>query len=190
MPTDDLTAAPSLNTVTSDSKSKTTNWVQFKDDGKLSGASPLEADIQVHVPAIVKNVENEQKPDLPTISSSVNEDIVKPTLNHPLSDGNNENVGNDHSVAVDVSVTCVQHTTPGPRNFQNDVMKSYQVRNNNSRAVNQGFNNGDVIVTVLPLNSNCTWLSKARFKPELVPEELMAQGLTVYYIIVSIYFEF
>lgn len=39
--------------------------------------------------------------------------------------------------------------------------------------------NGDCIVSVLPLNNKCAWLTKAQFKPELVPEELMAQGLTV-----------
>jgi hypothetical protein len=39
--------------------------------------------------------------------------------------------------------------------------------------------NGDVIVTLLPLNTQCSWLTPATFKPELVPEELMAQCLSV-----------
>ncbi|XP_043220290.1 transmembrane protein 268-like isoform X1 [Amphibalanus amphitrite] len=45
--------------------------------------------------------------------------------------------------------------------------------------VRQGFENGDVIVTLLPLNSTLPWITPAQFRPELVPEELMAQGLTL-----------
>jgi len=39
--------------------------------------------------------------------------------------------------------------------------------------------NGDIIVTLLPVNVNWPWITPAVFRPELVPEELMAQGLTV-----------
>lgn len=39
--------------------------------------------------------------------------------------------------------------------------------------------NGDVIVTLLPVNTRFPWITPAQFRPELVPEELMAQGLTV-----------
>lgn len=39
--------------------------------------------------------------------------------------------------------------------------------------------NGDIIVTLLPVNMNFPWITPAVFRPELVPEELMAQGLTV-----------
>ncbi|CAH0700706.1 unnamed protein product [Spodoptera exigua] len=44
--------------------------------------------------------------------------------------------------------------------------------------VRSGFANGDIIVTLLPVNSKWPWVTAARFRPELVPEELMAQGLT------------
>ena len=40
------------------------------------------------------------------------------------------------------------------------------------------FENGDVIVTLLPVNERLPWVSPARFRPELVPEELMAPALT------------
>ncbi|KAG5675671.1 hypothetical protein PVAND_005557 [Polypedilum vanderplanki] len=43
----------------------------------------------------------------------------------------------------------------------------------------QTFNNGDVIVTLLPVNEQFPWITPATFRPELVPEELMAQGLTL-----------
>lgn len=39
--------------------------------------------------------------------------------------------------------------------------------------------NGDIIVTLLPVNTRLPWITPAKFRPELVPEELMAQGLTV-----------
>lgn len=45
--------------------------------------------------------------------------------------------------------------------------------------VRQGFSNGDVIVTLLPQNTTLPWITPAQFRPELVPEELMAQGLTL-----------
>lgn len=45
--------------------------------------------------------------------------------------------------------------------------------------IRQGFANGDTIVTLLPVNTRWPWITPAKFRPELVPEELMAQGLTV-----------
>ena len=39
--------------------------------------------------------------------------------------------------------------------------------------------NGDIIVTLLPVNEELPWISPAKFRPELVPEELMAPVLTV-----------
>lgn len=39
--------------------------------------------------------------------------------------------------------------------------------------------NGDIVVTLLPVNTRWPWITPAQFRPELVPEELMAQGLTV-----------
>ncbi|KAL1388309.1 hypothetical protein pipiens_012639 [Culex pipiens pipiens] len=45
--------------------------------------------------------------------------------------------------------------------------------------VREGFANGDVIVTLLPTNTRWPWVTPAVFRPELVPEELMAQGLTL-----------
>ncbi|XP_023016333.2 uncharacterized protein [Leptinotarsa decemlineata] len=45
--------------------------------------------------------------------------------------------------------------------------------------IRQGFSNGDIIVTLLPVNARFPWITPAQFRPELVPEELMAQGLTL-----------
>ncbi|XP_021939933.1 transmembrane protein 268 isoform X3 [Zootermopsis nevadensis] len=45
--------------------------------------------------------------------------------------------------------------------------------------IRQGFANGDIVVTLLPVNTRWPWITPAQFRPELVPEELMAQGLTL-----------
>jgi hypothetical protein len=45
--------------------------------------------------------------------------------------------------------------------------------------------NGDIVVTLLPVNTRWPWITPAQFRPELVPEELMAQGLTVHHKFVS-----
>ena len=39
--------------------------------------------------------------------------------------------------------------------------------------------NGQIIVTLLPVNTSCAWLTAAKFRPELVPEELMHASLTL-----------
>jgi hypothetical protein len=39
--------------------------------------------------------------------------------------------------------------------------------------------NGDVIVSILPVNTKWPWVTPASFRPELVPEELMVPGLTL-----------
>jgi hypothetical protein len=41
------------------------------------------------------------------------------------------------------------------------------------------FQNGEVIVTLLPVNERLPWVTPAKFRPELVPEELMAPVLTL-----------
>lgn len=43
----------------------------------------------------------------------------------------------------------------------------------------QSHSNGDVIVSLLPLNTRFPWITPAQFRPELVPEELMASSLTL-----------
>ncbi|XP_023339421.1 transmembrane protein 268 [Eurytemora carolleeae] len=41
------------------------------------------------------------------------------------------------------------------------------------------FDSGEVLVTLLPVNDRLPWITPARFRPELVPEELMAPSLTL-----------
>merc|ERR1712038_612907 len=53
------------------------------------------------------------------------------------------------------------------------------VASSSGRQQQQQFQNGDVIVTMLPVNERLPWIMPARFRPELVPEELMAPSLTL-----------
>ncbi|OQR76332.1 hypothetical protein BIW11_07840 [Tropilaelaps mercedesae] len=41
------------------------------------------------------------------------------------------------------------------------------------------FVNGDIICTVLPSNKSCAWVTRAKFPPNLVPEEIMDTSLTI-----------
>ena len=41
------------------------------------------------------------------------------------------------------------------------------------------FESGEVLVTLLPVNERFPWVTPASFRPELVPEELMAPSLSV-----------
>ncbi|XP_054156801.1 transmembrane protein 268-like [Oppia nitens] len=88
------------------------------------------------------------------------------------SDGTN--VGNKSSLQQ-VSLKDVVSNN-GNNNDDNAVVNQC---NHQSNAQIDGYSNGDIIVTLLPVNDHCSWLSPAKFKPELVPEELMAQSLSL-----------
>ncbi|CAG4968160.1 unnamed protein product [Colias eurytheme] len=60
-----------------------------------------------------------------------------------------------------------------------EPISSAALKNVDFNNIRQGFTNGDIIVTLLPVNTKLPWITAAQFKPELVPEELMAQGLTL-----------
>uniref|UniRef100_A0A1B6DHH4 Transmembrane protein 268 n=1 Tax=Clastoptera arizonana TaxID=38151 RepID=A0A1B6DHH4_9HEMI len=64
-------------------------------------------------------------------------------------------------------------------NMRNVDLNNAQNGNTGTGIIRQGFANGDLIVTLLPVNTSLPWITPAKFRPELVPEELMAQGLTL-----------
>ncbi|XP_052747279.1 uncharacterized protein LOC112058255 isoform X2 [Bicyclus anynana] len=66
----------------------------------------------------------------------------------------------------------------GDKNIES-MSQSSVMKNVEYRTVRPAFSNGDIIVTLLPTNTKWPWITAARFRPELVPEELMAQGLTL-----------
>ncbi|XP_022704646.1 transmembrane protein 268-like isoform X3 [Varroa jacobsoni] len=56
---------------------------------------------------------------------------------------------------------------------------SEQAKNNANLQQKDQSVNGDVICTVLPSNKSCAWVTRAKFKPNLVPEEIMDTNLTI-----------
>ena len=54
-------------------------------------------------------------------------------------------------------------------------------RGRNKPGAQEEFENGDVLVTLLPVNEKFPWVTPASFRPELVPEELMAPSLSVFF---------
>lgn len=78
---------------------------------------------------------------------------------------------NNLNKSVTTTFSTSAATTPNEQGLRTIELSSGRVR--------EGFANGDVIVTLLPINTRWPWITPALFRPELVPEELMAQGLTV-----------
>ncbi|XP_054282010.1 transmembrane protein 268-like isoform X1 [Macrosteles quadrilineatus] len=74
-------------------------------------------------------------------------------------------------------------TSPGNDTTDTAInMRTVDLQNGKAAStgvIRQGFANGDIIVTLLPVNASMPWITPAKFRPELVPEELMAQGLTL-----------
>ncbi|XP_013133718.1 PREDICTED: uncharacterized protein LOC106099663 [Papilio polytes] len=111
-------------------------------------------------------------------------DDESPQTNGHQSDGKISNTPST-SLSVQQEVPAVLNTETvhvnlerGDRNLENtshgNLTKNVEFVN-----IRSGFSNGDLLVTVLPVNASWPWITAARFRPELVPEELMAQGLTL-----------
>ncbi|XP_064553451.1 uncharacterized protein LOC135438852 isoform X4 [Drosophila montana] len=91
------------------------------------------------------------------------------TATHPNGSGiSNNNNNNTSGNATGKSVSIPVDQASGMRTIE---LSTGRIR--------EGFANGDVIVTLLPANTKWPWITPAIFRPELVPEELMAQGLTL-----------
>lgn len=74
------------------------------------------------------------------------------------------------------AVIDIPVTINGLNELNSHEMRTVDLSNTKFR---DGFANGDVIVDLLPIETGFRWIRPAKFKPELVPEELMAHGLSV-----------
>ena len=98
-------------------------------------------------------------------------------------------VTDSHSVDVEtLRKKSVESPTKSLRGSSSSVVNLSQVNLTDTvhpvvgaGADNRGkqFENGDVVVTLLPVNERFPWVTPAKFRPELVPEELMAPALSV-----------
>ncbi|ODN03363.1 Transmembrane protein [Orchesella cincta] len=172
------------------SPTKPKNWVHFTEEGE-NGAATLDGSDNVddddeylgnretgHHPAVIEPSIEIHSPSA-TNSTNHNSSNNK-SINHPLSaastttrpDGTIIHTGQLQNVELQNSTDAIHKTT-------NNAYSSGSTSYNNGNRSNSGFTNGDVIVSILPVNTKWPWVTPASFRPELVPEELMVPGLTL-----------
>lgn len=191
--TDNATAANSSSIAM-----KTKNWVQFEDETGPKETINVETKVNSSTPAVIK-------PESVTVQiDKLNKNIDPPDINDKKSNEYRGAVIATESVQINLdrsglsrSITSDIPDLKVPSDARTSEVKSASLktidlrdvsngRNTSSNVVStsignirQGFANGDTIVTLLPVNTKWPWITPARFRPELVPEELMAQGLTL-----------
>jgi len=185
----------------SDVVAQTTNWVQFEDetDPKEATAGGVERIANSRsAPAVIK-------PESVTVQvDKIGKSVDPPDINDKKTNEYRGAVIATESVQINLdrsglsrSITSETPDLKLPSDVRASEVKSASLKTIDLRDVSngrnapsnvistsignirQGFANGDTIVTLLPVNTKWPWITPARFRPELVPEELMAQGLTV-----------
>lgn len=200
--TDHATTASS-----SDVAANTNNWVQFEEDADPKEATERKT-TKSSTPAVIK-------PESVTVQvDKISKSIDPSDINDKKANEYRGAVIATESVQINLdrsglsrSITSETPDLKLPSDVRASENKSASLktidlrdvsngRNTSSNVIStsignirQGFANGDTIVTLLPVNTKWPWITPARFRPELVPEELMAQGLTVR-IIYHIFFSF
>lgn len=181
-----------------DISSRTKNWVQFEDETPVKDNGSVEEKTQVNTPAVIKsesvtvNVEKIGK----TVDKLDNQQTKNNEYKGAVISTESVQINLDRS-GLSRSVTSESPDLNLPSEVKISDPKSASLKtidlrdvSNGRSAINniistpignirQGFANGDTIVTLLPVNTRWPWITPAKFRPELVPEELMAQGLTV-----------
>ncbi|KAK6622762.1 hypothetical protein RUM43_008605 [Polyplax serrata] len=170
--------------------SKTKTWVKFEEDGsennlevsQQSSASMLNAEsTQINLDKAISEEESSRKEEEKSAAvitpESVHINVGRPSVNRSiqLEPQNNSNGGNILSDPKSTLKSVDLRETNGRSNS----LASGGLANVGNAVIRQGFANGDIIVTLLPVNTKWPWITPAQFRPELVPEELMAQGLTL-----------
>lgn len=118
---------------------------------------------------------------------NVKSDVQKEEQNTVLTSDSSQTTGNGASKNSDVKYnetksfkTTGELSQPAIIEVPvNNVLSNVELPKRREQQQTEGFNNGDIIVTLLPVNESFPWVTPATFRPELVPEELMAQGLTL-----------
>ncbi|KAG7199244.1 hypothetical protein KM043_018112 [Ampulex compressa] len=160
-----------------DISNKTKNWVQFEEEPLAKATASREDKAKTNAPAVIK-------PESVTVNvEKIGKSVDKPDINQKK---NNEYRG---AVIATESVQINLDRVSDPKSASlktidlRDVANGRGMHNNVISTpignIRQGFANGDTIVTLLPVNTRWPWITPAKFRPELVPEELMAQGLTL-----------
>jgi hypothetical protein len=188
------------NTVVIQPGIQTKEWVKFEDETiPAASSTPKKAEniekLEKTIPALIK-------PESVTVNvTKINKSLDIGENKHKKNDNYSGAVIATNSIQINLDRSAInrsmtnespepnlQQSMAGVYNPKSASLKTIDLRDNsNGRNVinthigniRQGFANGDIIVTLLPVNTKWPWITPARFRPELVPEELMAQGLTV-----------
>ncbi|XP_035914989.1 uncharacterized protein LOC118513403 isoform X4 [Anopheles stephensi] len=188
---------------------KTTNWVKFEEDGEPEPSKSPSPSLPPPPPTVASSRQQHplgtagsNRPSgattpsdtappavLPTETVHVNLDTRTPSTPkqqqpQPSHGGSKPTPGATSvgtSVPSGVNKTSQPAVIDIPKQSVNVVqpIQSMRTIELSTGRVREGFANGDVIVTLLPTNTRWPWITPAVFRPELVPEELMAQGLTL-----------
>ncbi|XP_028033512.1 uncharacterized protein LOC114245523 isoform X2 [Bombyx mandarina] len=143
------------------------NSIEFSEVNERNG--------NVHEEKIRKGwVQFDDEQQTPTVSHSENEIAV--TKTPPVA--STQTPARPTVPAVLNTETVHVNLERGDKNLESST-QSTLTKNVEFVNVRHGFSNGDIIVTLLPVNTKWPWITAAQFRPELVPEELMAQGLTL-----------
>lgn len=134
-----------------------------------------------------ENSSQNRQDDSPAVLNTENVQVnLETSLNASLQENNVAVVDPKPLRNVELPVATIQPIRQGFSTFHSVVSSLHVVSIgvsivlNNLIVVRHIFSaNGDIIVTLLPVNTRFPWITPAQFRPELVPEELMAQGLTV-----------
>lgn len=178
--------------------SRTKNWVQFEDEAPTKDNNSIKEKVKTNAPAVIKpesvtvNVEkigkSTDKSDNQQIKNheykgavisteSVQINLDRSGLSRSITSGSPElNLPSEVRVSDPKSASL---KTIDLRDISNGRSTTNNIISTPIGNIRQGFANGDTIVTLLPVNTKWPWITPAKFRPELVPEELMAQGLTV-----------
>ncbi|XP_058055516.1 uncharacterized protein LOC131206931 isoform X2 [Anopheles bellator] len=185
--------------VPADSTQKTTNWVKFEEEGNPDSSRSKSPSPSLPAPppagrqnATTSATRPASTPEvappavLPTETVHVNLEVRSPSTTPKQQPPQTSQPSGHGSVASSpVSSGLNKTSQPAvidiPKQSVNVVqpIQSMRTIELSTGRVREGFANGDVIVTLLPTNTRWPWITPAVFRPELVPEELMAQGLTL-----------
>ncbi|KAL0273660.1 UNVERIFIED_CONTAM: hypothetical protein PYX00_006285 [Menopon gallinae] len=155
-------------------------WVKFEED---SPENTVQAGIEGSA-AIIKaettqinidksRIEADKKAAAVITPETVHINVNRPNVSRPVQPEPRVNkVPESKGVLKNVDLRETVNGRPSP-------IANSGLSNVSNAVIRQGFANGDIIVTLLPVNTKWPWITPAQFRPELVPEELMAQGLTL-----------
>ena len=179
--------------VTPGTSIKPKEWVKFEEEPPVASSTPKKLDNvkdEINLPNSSKS--DSVTVDISNINKNVNEqntdDYKGAVISTKSVQINLDRSSLSRSMTSEIPEPQLPSNETSPYNPKSASLKTIDLRDPaNGRNIistsigniRQGFANGDTIVTLLPVNTKWPWITPAKFRPELVPEELMAQGLTV-----------